>query len=102
MKRDRLFVGPALCLPDEFGEVLVPKKVQSVGRIQRCERFPATSKFSRWKHSSRSCPCGLISAPLPSKLHFVARLLRLDRGRFVPRLRVTRVALRARSWTAAS
>src|SRR5215469_11995227 len=62
--------------PDEFGEVLIPAWVESVDRIQRSRRFPATSKFFRWRHPSRSCRCGLIAPPRPSRPHFVAGLVR--------------------------
>src|SRR6516225_6884553 len=47
-----------------------------MGRIQRCERFPASNKAFRWTHSSRNSRFGLISVPPTDKPHFGARPLR--------------------------
>jgi hypothetical protein len=70
VKRDRLIVGPALCLPGEFDEILIPKWVQSVGRIQRYESFLRPVDF----------PTGSI----PTEVARVAQFLSLGQVSFTP------------------
>src|SRR5712664_1161847 len=61
-----------LCRLDEFFGVRTPLSADKLGRIQKCERFPPTSRVSRWKHPNRNCPYGSASALQPNRLHCVA------------------------------
>src|SRR5207302_5173735 len=70
--RGRLFVERMLCRLDEFVRARTLLSADRLGRIQRCERFPLTSRASRSKHPNRNCPCGSASVLQPNRLRCVA------------------------------